>query len=370
VRFRSARYFLEEVELLVRRGVTFFYVSDDTFTLDRDLVVAICRRIVERGLDVTWAAISRVNLVNEEVLGWMRRAGCIQISYGVESGSESIRLALGKHFSDADVRRAFRLTQSYGILARAYFIYGCPGETEDTIRETVALIRDIRPLMAGFYVLSIFPGTALYEDYKARTGATDEVWLSPASDILYFETDPDLPEARVQGFRQELHAAFHAGLPEFARSVELVDDPEFRPLHADFLSRLAMTFDQGDYARVPDIPDKAATAESLYRRALAYAPHPRAFLGLGLMAQRGRRFEDSAALLSEGADLFPAEPQLAMALAVTLMNLGRFRDALDRLLPLQDSPQAWRYLAACHQALGEPDKAAAFTARAAQTARP
>ena len=118
----------------------------------------------------------------------MRKAGCIQISYGVESGSEKIRGRLNKNIDKGEIKKAFELTRKYGILARAYFIYGCPEETWDTIKETLDLIEEIEPLSIIFYILDIFPGTALYEDFIKRTDSNDDVWLERIEDILYFET--------------------------------------------------------------------------------------------------------------------------------------------------------------------------------------
>ncbi len=101
VRSHSAGYFVAQLAALRRRGRRFVHVSDDTFTLNRGRAVEVCRRIVDQKLDdVSWTAISRVDAVDEEVLSWMRRAGCIQISYGVESGSAEIRRRLNKGITD------------------------------------------------------------------------------------------------------------------------------------------------------------------------------------------------------------------------------------------------------------------------------
>jgi len=197
VHFHSVDYFVDQLERLYRNGVNFFYISDDTFTIRSERVVAICREIIKRDLPITWAAISRVDAISENMLKWMRMAGCIQISYGIESGSEKIRRNLNKPVSTEQVRNAFALTRRYGIMARAYFIYGCPGETDDTIAETLALIRQIQPLSAIFYLLAIFPGTALYEDFKKRTGTSDDIWMDRIEDILYFQTDPALGQNKI-----------------------------------------------------------------------------------------------------------------------------------------------------------------------------
>ena len=159
VRFHSAEYFVEQLEQLYQKGITEFFVSDDTFTMRQDRVIQICKKIIEKELKITWFALSRVNHVNEEMFYWMRKAGCIQISYGVESGSEKIREVMNKNIKTEDIQRAFALTTRYGIVARAYFIYGSPGENGETIQESIDLIHQIKPLIAIFYPLALFPGT-------------------------------------------------------------------------------------------------------------------------------------------------------------------------------------------------------------------
>ena len=81
VRFHSVDYFVDQIERLYRKGSRFFYFSDDTFTINKKRVIDICKKIIEKELDITWNAISRVDYVGPEILYWMRKAGCIQISY-------------------------------------------------------------------------------------------------------------------------------------------------------------------------------------------------------------------------------------------------------------------------------------------------
>jgi anaerobic magnesium-protoporphyrin IX monomethyl ester cyclase len=363
VRFHSVSYFVDQLELLYRKGVNFFYISDDIFTMKKDLAIAVCREILRRGLSISWYAISHVNNVDEEILYWMRKAGCIQISYGVESGSEKIRKRLNKRLKNEQVKRAFSLTTRYGILARAYIIYACPGESSETIRETEDLIREIRPLNVLFHVLRVFPGTALYDDVKERTGITDDVWLNPMEDILYLETDPGLTNQDVLTFRDRLRKVFYEGLPSFVDAIELEDIREFHPLYADFLSRLGMTFSHGDYAAIEAIPDKEAIAVRLFERALSYSPHARSYLGLAMIKQKNRQFRESVDLLGEGVRLFPESEPLHICLGVSYMNLGKFGDALAVLMKFQDSPNALQQIAACHGAMGHREEERFFLNR-------
>jgi len=364
VRFHSPNYFVDQLELLYKKGITFFYFSDDTFTIKKDRVIEICKKIIEKDLPITWVAISRVNYIDEDALYWMRKAGCTQISYGVESGSEKIRnQILNKKLKTDQIKKAFELTTRYGILARAYFIYGSPGETWDTIEETLELIRDIKPLSTIFYILDIFPGTALYSDYLQKIGATDDLWLKQIEDILYFETDPDLKQEQILAFGQRLRSEFHQSLSAFVDAIELMDKEDLFVSNADFLSRLGMTFSHGDYAMIQEIKEKDRIAERLFKKALEYHPDHRAYLGLGLIKQQKREPEESIRIISEGIRFFPDSDQLNLCLGINHMNLGEYDKALSCFLKFQHSRDFVYYIAQCYEALGDQENRSVFLKR-------
>ncbi|NWF52492.1 MAG: radical SAM protein [Nitrospirae bacterium] len=356
VRFHSPDYFVEQLERLYRRGINFFYFSDDTFTLRKDRVVEICRRIIEKNLGITWFSISRVNFIDEEMLYWMRKAGCIQISYGVESGSEKIRRVLNKNIRRDDIKKAFYFTSRYGILPRAYFIYGSPGESHKTIQETIDLIHEIKPLSTIFYILDIFPGTALYEDFKRRTKLNNDVWLKRIEDIMYFETDPELTSDMILKFGEKLRNDFYRNLPEFIDAIELIDREDLHESHADFLSRLAMTFSHGDYSMIDSIPEKDKIALRLYEKSLLYYPTHRAFLGLAIIKQKQGRYEESLQVLSDGIKHFPESEQILICMGIAYMNMGRFEDALSCFQKFPESEEALKYAASCYHAIGDSEK--------------
>ncbi|MFH1980691.1 MAG: radical SAM protein [Pseudomonadota bacterium] len=359
VRFHSARWFVDQLERLVGRGQRFFYFSDDTFTLQRRRVMDVCREIRSRKLDIQWAAISRVDRVDEELLRAMRLAGCTQISFGVESGSPQIRRLLGKPVTDAQIQDAFEMTARTGILTRAYFIYGCPGENDDTIAQTLVLMDRIKPLSTIFYILSLFPGTRLYRDYVDRSGLDeDALWLEPVEDILYFQTDPEISQQQVLSFGKTLRNHFYRQLPEYIAALSLTDDPELYACHADFCSRLAMTLDHGDYAAIDAISGKRELAEKLYRRSLDYHPNPRAYLGLGIHHQKNGRHNDTVRLLGDAVERFPKHEPLHLCLAISHMNTGRFSRAMRYLEKFPGSSQALGYMAECHRQLGNSVAAA------------
>jgi anaerobic magnesium-protoporphyrin IX monomethyl ester cyclase len=360
VRFHSMEYFIDELERLYKKGVNFFYFSDDTFSVDKNRVIEICKKILEKGMNIKWVAISRVNYMSEDILYWMRKAGCIQISYGVESGSKKIRNLLNKNISNDDIEKAFAMTIKYGILPRAYFIYGCPGETRRTIQETIDLIKKIKPLVIHFFVLSLFPGTRLYEDYKKKMKVTDDIWLNKIEDIKYFETDPKLSQEDVILFGKTLRAQYYEMIPKIVDAIELVDNKEFYPLHADFCSRLGMTFDHGDYANNEAILRKERIAEKLYLKALTYHPHPSAYLGLGILNQKKSAYHESIKILSEGIQYYPDNEQLNMCLGVSYMNVEDFKSALSFFLKFQHLKKALELIISCYRAMNDVEKASLY----------
>lgn len=351
VRFRSPDHFVQELEMLYRKGVTFFYVSDDAFTIDRQRVIEICRKIIERNLEITWYAISRVDCVDEEMLVWMRKAGCIQISYGIESGSERIRKKLNKRIKRDQIERAFALTTQHGILSRAYFIYGSPGETWETVQESIDLMMKVKPLSAVFYILDLFPGTQLYEEFKKQSGLTDDIWLKKMEGIMHFETDPCLSDDLVLAFGEKLRASFYENVDSFARTVSLVPGKDLDEKHGEFYTRLAMTFLCGDYSRIDLIREKEKTAEELFARSLRYRPDPHAYLGLAMIRQKRGEIGESVRILMEGLEHRPQSEELNLCLGVNLMNLGEFERALSILSSFPHSERAGSYAAECRKAL-------------------
>ena len=185
--FRTPGNVADELEVLVaQQGVRHVYFSDDLFTLDPQRTIGICREILDRGIDLVWMAETRVDCVTPEVLRWMRKAGCYRIYYGVESGSPRILKAINKRFTVEQVARAFALTHEAGIEPCCFLMVGNPGETPETIAETVSLIQAIRPAtMPTIGITTILPGTQIYERAKRQGLINDDFWLTDAPPPLY-----------------------------------------------------------------------------------------------------------------------------------------------------------------------------------------
>jgi len=187
-------------------------------------------------------------------------------------------------------------------------------------------------------------------------GLTDDIWLERVEDILYFETDERLDRDTVLGFGRRLREGYFTMLPAFAKELELVDEPDLYSFHADFLSRLALTFSHGDYAANPLIKNSQATAISLFKRSLGYCPDHRAYWGLGLIYQQQRRFEKSVAILEQGIAHHPDSFDLHMTLSDSLMRLRRYRQARRCLGAFQKHPEAMERIVRCYQYMGDREQ--------------
>ena len=168
-RARSAQNVLDEVEQIVKDlRIQSIIIYDDLFTLDKRRVQEICEGILDRGLRFEWKCEGRVDRVDGEMLGWMKKAGCSLIAYGVESGNEIGLEYLRKGISLPQIRRAFELTRKAGIRPMAYFILGIPVETFEQGLRTIELAKELSPDYAQFSILSPYPGTKLYEEAQEK----------------------------------------------------------------------------------------------------------------------------------------------------------------------------------------------------------
>jgi len=163
LRRRSVESVLGEVQQCVQRfGIREFYFNADTFTLDRDWVIELCKSIVERRLPIRWGCNSRVDTLDEARLEWMKRAGCHIITLGVESGDQSMLNRMRKGITLEQSRRAVSLCRDFGIDSYMFFIIGLPWETRETVRRSIEFALELDGDFAEFILARCFPGTELH----------------------------------------------------------------------------------------------------------------------------------------------------------------------------------------------------------------
>ena len=167
-RYRTGERIVEEIRHLKAMDVNEFFIVDDTFTINRDRVLDVCKRLVDEKLNITFKVSSRVDSVDEEMLGWLKKAGCTRIHYGVESGSQRLLDLLEKGITLDQVRKTFAMTRKAGIGTYAYMMIGIPTETPDEMEQSIRFARELRPDHANFSICTPFPKTKLYETWLAE----------------------------------------------------------------------------------------------------------------------------------------------------------------------------------------------------------
>lgn len=221
---------LENIDRLVKDyGIRSLFFTDDSLMTLKDSFIELCEGLVERPYDLEWSINARTSEVDDEILGLMRRAGCWQISYGVESGSWEILKRIKKAATPRMQAEALEMTARAGIKSNAYIIIGFPGETLLTLAETESFIQSnpIDTLRLTYF--TPFPNTDITEDLAdAGTVVADWTKLN-FYNIAYIPnglTQRDLERAyrrimRRFYFRPRVLASFapHLLVPRKAKAI-------------------------------------------------------------------------------------------------------------------------------------------------------
>ncbi|MFA6142763.1 MAG: radical SAM protein [Candidatus Omnitrophota bacterium] len=171
IRRRSIDTVLNELVYLNKeRGIREFHVIDDNFTFDLSYAKEFLRRLKALNLGMTWAVPNgvRMDALDEELLGLMKETGLYIISLGIESGSDRILGAMKKHLTVPKIRESVRRINDAGIDVSGFFIVGFPGETVESIKDTIRLSLELKLVRANFFTYLPFPGSESYEDLKRR----------------------------------------------------------------------------------------------------------------------------------------------------------------------------------------------------------
>lgn len=201
-RGRSAGNVMDEVESLVKdygaREIRFF---DDTFTMDKKRVMMICDEFERRNIRIPWTCLTRVNTVTRELLMRMRKAGCWQVLYGLESGDQKMLDLLHKGTTVEQNTRAVQWAKEAGMSVRGDFIVGTPGDTLESMEKTLAFAKSMDLDYAHFNKFVPLPGTELYQmlvDQGHTFDFTEHSSIVDHSALLY------VPE----GMKREDYKAF------------------------------------------------------------------------------------------------------------------------------------------------------------------
>jgi radical SAM superfamily enzyme YgiQ (UPF0313 family) len=203
VRLLTPERVLSELRILHDLGVTNIHMYADLFTVNREQVIGICQAIINSGMKLRWTCNSRVDFVDEEMLSIMGKAGCWMIAWGLESGNEKVLRKARKGASPSKARNALLWSKKAGIKNWGYFIIGLPGETVETIRETIEFSKSLPLEVALFHVAAPYPGTPFFFEvvkngwFKEGT-RWEEVDMDKGTVLDY----PDLPAEELLAWQR------------------------------------------------------------------------------------------------------------------------------------------------------------------------
>ena len=206
VRLRSPENIMAELRELGRLGITSIHFYADAFTASREQVMGLCKLIAQEGMKIRWTCNSRVDHVDEELLRVMKQAGCWMISWGIESANETILKRVGKGINREKVVRALTLAQQVGIKNWGYFIIGLPGETAETIRETIDFAKQLPLYLVLFHIAAPHPGTPFFFEI------VENGWFRPGTRWEEVDMDRstvlDYPNLRAEELERWAQRAF------------------------------------------------------------------------------------------------------------------------------------------------------------------
>ena len=219
IRFRSAESVLQEMRLLHgRHGLTYFSFRDDTFTANRGRVLELMTGIQASGLHPLWNCQSRVNLVDEDRLVAMKRAGCEFMQFGVEHGSERVLALLDKGTNLRHARKALEAVRKVGMNLGIYLITGIPGETWVDVEESATFIRDTRPSDCQISPLALYPGTRMFDQYRAEGRIQRDFYRASGDAEIFARVDAHTEKAlrHLDQAAQQAQAKSRFSAAEFA----------------------------------------------------------------------------------------------------------------------------------------------------------
>jgi len=162
-RKRSIKNVCKEVKLLVDKyGIEHIRFCDDCVTLDRKWFMELCSNIAK--YDITWTCMSRADLLDTEMLEYMKLAGCEEIFFGFESGSQKILKAMNKKETVQQYHDVIQKCRDAGIKSCAYIMFGFPGETEKTVEQTIRFLETAKPDKSRLSEFVPFPGCDVWNN--------------------------------------------------------------------------------------------------------------------------------------------------------------------------------------------------------------
>jgi anaerobic magnesium-protoporphyrin IX monomethyl ester cyclase len=163
-RYRDLSEVMEEMRFIQSQGIREVLFYDQTFASKREYFLEFCHRMFEEKIDLTWTCETRVDVMDEEILTWMKKAGCHTINFGVETADEVMLNSQKKEILNSQYSKVFSMCDNLGIKTLGHFIVGLPGENQKTIERTLQFAIELDCDYASFNIAEAPLGTSLREE--------------------------------------------------------------------------------------------------------------------------------------------------------------------------------------------------------------
>ncbi|MFZ3062826.1 MAG: radical SAM protein [Actinomycetota bacterium] len=193
-RTRSPKNMVDEIEWLASMGHRHFVFEDDALTIEIEKTKGMLRELIRRELGIAFHATTKVEAFDQELACLLREAGCYEVSIGVESGNLKILKSIGKTITPEDSKRVISQAHKAGLKVCALTMVGNPGETKETINETIRLLQECQVDVVGTIgCVWVLPGTRLYYQCVRKGTISDDFWLGDEEVFVYQEPQFELP---------------------------------------------------------------------------------------------------------------------------------------------------------------------------------
>lgn len=231
MRYRHVDNVLAELrEIRDVYGVGYVEFVDETFTLNRKLVLELCEGM--KGMGLKWGCQTRADVVDAEMLRVMAEAGCDKAAFGIDASTERFRVSVaGKRIPDESFRDVFRWTRDAGIKSVANIIFGFPGERSYEAYRTLSLVKSLEPTFANFQPLYIYPATEIYERAIEEGKIDRDFWrrmVEQESDMVPIYEQPEfgLDSSRLKGYGRSFIWRFYLRPSQVGRLLERDRSPK------------------------------------------------------------------------------------------------------------------------------------------------
>jgi len=224
---RSVEKVVDEIEVIQKMGIKSILFEDELFTLIPSRVKKICEGLIERKIGVHWSIKSRIDCVQPKILELMKKAGCFNVHFGIESGNNTTLLKMKKGYNTYQVEHVVKTVKDVGLSCTGNFMLGYPGEDEKDIRNTIAFAKFLNLDLSQFSITMDIPNTELFDEAVLSGRRSGDPWSeftkNPERTDLVEMFSSELPSEKLLELLDEAHSKtrtlYNIGVEDVSRCL-------------------------------------------------------------------------------------------------------------------------------------------------------